>query len=258
MGNSIANITKKKRPLSLKNIYLIISVLSFLYSIAVYLVGSGTYSFVIWIAAALFFGFLYVMDRKKLWSRVPKVVRYAFRTVVVAGVLVFTICQVCILTAFFSKGAPGADYIIVLGAQMRSSGPSIIYKYRLNSAIEYLRNNPDTKVVVTGGQGSNEPISEGEGGKIYLMEKEISEDRIIVESTSLDTDENIVNAMKLINPDKDMTIGIVTNNFHLFRGMMLARRHTDAEITGIAAFTEYQFLPNNMVRETFGILKDIF
>ncbi|WP_204266943.1 hypothetical protein, partial [Citrobacter youngae] len=49
--------------------------------------GSG-----IWIAAALFFGFLFVMDQKKLWSRVPKAVRYAFRTVVVAGVLVFTIC----------------------------------------------------------------------------------------------------------------------------------------------------------------------
>lgn len=257
MGNNITNKTVKKRLVSLRNLYLILSALTFLYSIAVYMVGSGTYSFVIWIFAALFFGFLYVMDKKSLWSKVPKALRYSFRTIIILGALVFVICQGCILSAFFSKGEPKADYIIVLGAQMREWGPSVIYKYRLDSAIEYLMNNPETKVVVTGGKGSNEPVSEGDGGKTYLMEKGISEDRIIVENTSLDTEENIVNAMTLINMDKDMTIGVVTNNFHLFRGMMLARRHTDAKVMGIAAFTEYQFLPNNMVRETFGILKDI-
>jgi uncharacterized SAM-binding protein YcdF (DUF218 family) len=170
---------------------------------------------------------------------------------------IFFICQGCILTQFFSKGESGAEYIIVLGAQMRDRGPSVVYKARLDSAIEYLNNNPDTKVIVTGGQGANESISEGEGGQEYLLLQGINKDRILVEKDSFDTDENISNALKLIDTDNDMKICIVTNNFHVFRGVMIAKRYTNAKISGIAAFTQYQYLPNNMVRETFGILKDI-
>ena len=79
-----------------------------------------------------------------------------------------------------------------------------------------------------------------------------------MEKDSVDTDENISNALSLIDTDNDMKICIVTNNFHVFRGVMIAKRYTNAKISGIAAFTQYQYLPNNMVRETFGILKDIF
>ena len=239
-------------------IYAVFAILSALYSVAVYMVGSGTFSFIIWIFAVLFFAFLYLMDKKNIWPEVPKVLRYIFRTIVAIGLGVFIICQGCILTQFFSKGDSGADYIIVLGAQMRDWGPSVVYKARIDSAIEYLNNNPDTKVIVTGGQGANESISEGEGGKIYLVEQGIKEDRIVIEKESLDTDENISNALSLIDTTNDMTIGIVTNNFHVFRGVMIAKKYTNADVSGIAAFTEYQYLPNNMVRETFGILKDIF
>lgn len=238
-------------------VYAMLAILSLLYSVAVYMVGSGTFSFIIWIFAAIFFGFLYIMEKKSLWPKVPKAVRYVFRIIVAIGFTVFVICQGCILTQFFSNGEPGADYIIVLGAQMRDWGPSVVYKARLDSAIEYLNDNPDTKVIVTGGQGANESVSEGEGGKKYLFEQGIAEDRIIVESESLDTDQNISNALNLVEVTEDMKVGIVTNNFHVFRGVMIAKRYTDADVTGIAAFTEYQYLPNNMVRETFGILKDV-
>ena len=241
----------------LRLVYAILAILSLLYSVAVYMVGSGTFSFIIWIFAAIFFGFLYIMEKKSLWPKVPKAVRYVFRALVALGLAIFIICQGCILTQFFSKGEPEADYIIVLGAQMRDWGPSVVYKARLDSAIEYLNDNPDTKVIVTGGQGANESVSEGEGGKTYLLEQGIAEDRIIVESKSLDTNQNISNALNLVEVTADMKIGIVTNNFHVFRGVMIAKRYTDADVTGIAAFTEYQYLPNNMVRETFGILKDV-
>ena len=241
----------------MRKLYAILAILSLLYSVAVYMVGSGTFSFIIWIFAAIFFGFLYIMEKKSLWLKVPKTLRYAFRIIVAIGFAVFIICQGCILTQFFSKGEPEADYIIVLGAQMRDWGPSVVYKARLDSAIEYLNDNPDTKVIVTGGQGANESASEGEGGKTYLLEQGIAEDRIIVESESLDTNQNISNALNLVEVTADMKIGIVTNNFHVFRGVMIAKRYTDADVTGIAAFTEYQYHPNNMVRETFGILKDV-
>ncbi len=143
---------------------------------------------------------------------------------------------------------------------MKDWGPSVVYKHRLDAAIEYLNENPDTLCVVTGGQGSNESISEGEGGRDYLFENGISEERILLENKSVDTKENISNALKIIGiHEKDidaLNIGIVTNNFHVYRGCYIASKETDANISGIAAYTEYRFLPNNMVRETFGILKD--
>ncbi len=239
-------------------IYAALAVLSLIYSIAVFLVGSGTFSFIIWIIVAVFFGFLWFMEKKNLWEKVPKIISKIFIILITMGLLVFIFCQGCILTQFFSKGEEGADYIIVLGAQMRDWGPSVVFKYRLDAAVEYLKNNPDTIVIVTGGQGVNETISEGEGGKTYLIDQGIPDSRILVEKESIDTKQNIINAFEMINDDKNTNIGIVTNNFHLFRGMLLAKRYTDAKIMGIAAFTEYQFLPNNMVRETLGILKDLF
>lgn len=239
-------------------IYAAFAVLSLLYSATVFLVGSGTFSFMIWIFAAIFFGFLWFMEKKNLWEKVPPIIRRIFRGIIALALAIFVICQGCILTQFFSKGEEGADYIIVLGAQMRNWGPSVVYKFRLDAAAEYLNNNPNTTVIVTGGQGANESISEGEGGKAYLIEQGIPEDRILVEKESLDTQQNITNALAMIDDNENTKIGIVTNNFHLFRGILLAKRYTEAKITGIAAFTEYQFLPNNMVRETFGILKDLF
>lgn len=242
-----------------KIIYIGLAILSLIYSVAVFMVGSGTFSFIMWIAAALFFGFLFLMEFNNRWQKVPATLRRGFRLMVTLGLTIFIICQGCILTQFFSKGTSNVDYIIVLGAQMRDWGPSVVYKYRLDAAIEYLNSNPNTIVVVTGGQGSNESISEGEGGKIYLVDHGISEDRIVVEDKSVDTKQNVENALALIDGyDDSLKIAIVTNNFHLFRGTYIAQRLTNAEISGIAAYTEYQFLPNNMVRETFGILKDLF
>ncbi len=238
-------------------LYAVLAVLAFLYSIIVIRVGSGTFSFIIWIVAGLFFGFLFFMAKRGLWDVVPKYVTYVFRGLVAAGLVVFVICLGCIFSQFFSKGDAGADYIIVLGAQMKEWGPSTIYRHRLDAAVEYLNNNPETVVVVTGGQGTNEPVSEGEGGKTYLLQQGISEDRILVEKESEDTSQNIQYALALIDNPDDKQIGIVTNNFHVFRGVMLAKRYTDADVSGISAFTEYLYLPNNVVRECLGILKDV-
>ena len=104
-------------------------------------------------------------------------------------------------------------------------------------------------------------MSEGEGGKDYLVSLGVSPDRILVENTSLDTVQNIENAMEIIRSrypeDKDLRIGIVTNGFHVFRGVHIAKKITDARVCGIAAYMQFRFIPNNMVRECFGILRDI-
>lgn len=67
----------------------------------------------------------------------------------------------------------GLDYIIVLGAQVRKDGPSPVLKYRLDKAVEYLNENPDTVCIVSGGQGSNEPWSEAEEWHGICRKKEL-------------------------------------------------------------------------------------
>ena len=136
------------------------------------------------------------------------------------------------------------------------------FKYRLDEAYEYLLDNPETICIVSGGQGRNESVTEGEGGKEYLISKGVEEGRIIAETRAMDTTENIANSFDIIGTtggesDKQKSIGIVTNNFHVFRGIHLAKKLTEAEVYGIAAYTVPWYLPNNMIRECFGIIRDI-
>ncbi len=77
----------------------------------------------------------------------------------------------------------------------------------------------------------------------------------------MDTSENIAYSIQLMetggNGSEKLKIGIVTNNFHLFRGIHLAKNTTDNDVYGISAYTLPWYLPNNMARECFGIVRDL-
>lgn len=239
-----------------------LAVLNMLYGAMVFLVGSGTLSFAIWIFGALFFLLLYFLAGKKRWSKLPKLIRNVFCIIVSICVLAGVILSGAMLSHFGDKGEKDMDYIIVLGAQMRSYGPSVIFRYRLDAAYKYMQENPDCICIVSGAQGVNEHISEGEGGREYLIAKGIPEDRVIAETNSFNTVQNVKYSMDIIGgvdnrPEKELKIGVVTNNYHLFRGIHLAMAETEGEVSGIAGHTVPRFLPNNMVRECFGILRDL-
>ena len=225
------------------------------------MVGSGTLSFTIWLAGSAFFALCYYLAGKGRWKRVPKGLRCGAYAVITAVVAVFLVCFIAIFSHFSDKGEAGLDYIIVLGAQMRASGPSVVYRYRLEKAGSYLKENEGTICITTGAQGANEVISEGAGGRDYLIANGTEADRIIAEEQSLDTDDNISNALAIIEDREGSTeslrIGIVTNGFHVYRGVHIARKMTNAEVYGIAAYMEPQYVPNNVVRECFGILRDL-
>lgn len=67
------------------------------------------------------------------------------------------------------KPVKNLDYIIVLGAQVKESGPSVILRYRLDRALSYLKENDNTLVIVSGGQGANEKATEASVMKEYLV-----------------------------------------------------------------------------------------
>lgn len=183
--------------------------------------------------------------KKALFSKpLRKVIIFVLTT----GIIIFLNVEGLILSGFFESGEDNLDYLIVLGAQLKESGPSNILQARLDKAIEYLEENPDTKVIVSGGQGSDEPMSEAEGMKNYLVKHGIAEERILMEDNSVNTKQNLKFSSEYINIEED-TVGIVTSNFHVYRSVKLAENQGYEKVCGISAKSHNFLLPANMLRE---------
>ena len=217
----------------------------------------------IWVFTGILFIILYILSVNYNYKLIPFSIRVFFYVVCSIALIIFFIVEINILSKFNTVPKKNLDYIIVLGAQVGANGPEISYKYRLDAAYDYLINNLNTKCVLTGNRGSNEPISEGEGGYNYLVNKGIDKNRLMYEEASTDTYENIKNAVDLIKEkdiekNNDFTLAIVTNKYHLFRGMSIAKNILNKEVDGIPAKINKFYLLNSMVREFFGVIKDIW
>ena len=226
------------------------------YCILVSAANSGSRFYLIWALGGILLLGMAFLWYFEIWGTIPLVMRRIFRLVVSVGAVLFIIAECCVLSGFNEHGRPGLDYIIVLGAQIKPEGPSIVLKYRLDAACDYLEKNKDTICVLSGGQGRNEPCSEAEGMYRYLVDQGIAPGRLVKEERSTDTAQNIAFSMKLIGQN-DASVGIVTNNFHVFRGVRLAKAAGIEDVCGISARSNPLFLLNNMVREFFGVGKDL-
>lgn len=233
-----------------------VGILCLLYCAGILISGVfGSWFFLIWGAAGAGFMALGWMWKNNIISRLPGAVKLLLAIMLAAGILVFIFIEGLIISRFHSVGEPGLDYLIVLGAQMRESGPSKALALRLDTAAAYLKENEDTLVVVSGGKGSNEPVSEAQGMFDYLTAKGIAPERIVMEDKSVNTKENLEFSRKLI-PEMS-SVGIVTNNFHVYRGTRLAVQQGFQTVCGLAAPSDISMQANNMFREFFGVMKDL-
>ncbi len=165
-----------------------------------------------------------------------------------AGFLSFNMVRACL------NRPEKPNMVVVLGCQLWGEDPSPMLKKRLDKAYELLVRYPDIPVVVTGGQGDDEIISEGEGMKRYLVKRGISEDRIIVEDKSTSTYENIRNAFDITDKmglSRDITIA--TSEYHVYRASLMAKAQGAGEVTSAPSFTDINLLPAYWVREWLGI-----
>ena len=159
------------------------------------------------------------------------------RIVVILAVAVFLLGEAAIVSRAFRTPPPDLDAIVVLGARVNEDGPSGSLWERICTARDYLRDNPDTVCVCSGGQGSDEPMSEGECTCSYLLEFGIPEDRLLVENTSTSTTENLQNSFALLalSGREIKTVGILTNDFHVFRAVAIARHLGGYTMYGVPA-----------------------
>jgi uncharacterized SAM-binding protein YcdF (DUF218 family) len=186
-------------------------------------------------------------------SRTGKAVTVALTTFFIlgfcyAGFLTFNMVRACLAKP------EKPNMIVVLGCQLWGEDPSPMLQKRLDKAYDLLVKYPDVPVVVTGGQGDDEVISEGEGMKRYLVRRGISEDRIIVEDKSTSTFENIKNAFEITDAmglSRDVTIA--TSEYHLYRASLIARSQGAGKVTSAPSFTDINLVPAYWVREWLGI-----
>jgi uncharacterized SAM-binding protein YcdF (DUF218 family) len=151
-----------------------------------------------------------------------------------------------------------ADYLIILGAGLNGDKLSWTLWERVNKGYEILQDNPAMKVVVSGGQGPGEWITEAEGMQRYLVEQGIAEERIIKEEQSTSTMENFRYSLKLLEQqpmfDASEPVLVITNDFHMFRAKLLAKRNGLNPI-GVPSPTPWYLRPNAYLREYFAVVK---
>ena len=146
------------------------------------------------------------------------------------------------------------DAIIVLGAGVNGSTPSLSMCNRLDAALAYLGANPDALAVVSGGQGEGEDITEAKAMADYLTAHGIDSARIVQEDQSRSTRENLENSFAILRArgyDPANGVGIVTSEYHLYRAKRMVRA-LGAEPVGIAAETTLPTMRvNYFIREAF-------
>ena len=186
----------------------------------------------------------------KDWNgRVPLCILFG---TVCACVLYGIVISGCMIHAM--KNKPKSDYpVVLLGCKVRGTSPSLMLKRRLDAACDYLQANPNAPVIVCGGRGADEEISEADCMADYLIQNGIAESRIYREDKSTSTRENLNNAREILERELlDYHVTIITDGFHQFRAAMIAK---DVGLTSdaVSAKTSWYLLPSYWVREWIAV-----
>lgn len=152
------------------------------------------------------------------------------------------------------------DAVIVLGAGVNGETPSAALWSRIQAAAAYLETHPDVPVVLSGGQGPGEDITEAEAMRRALRrDGGVEEARLLLEERSTSTAENFRYSKELLEAyGLDMeraVIAIVTNDFHCCRAQLIARRAGLRTVDVPAELPWWWLTANYYARESFALVK---
>lgn len=182
-------------------------------------------------------------------------------TLVLIGTLFFAIMFGLVMVGAHDVIRGNPQVMIILGCRVMPGGePSILLQDRLDTALDYLDDHPDMTVVVSGGQGSNEPTSEAACMADYLEEHGVDSDQILLEDQSSNTKENLIYSRELLEEHGIVVLRdevlVVSNGFHLTRAQMLAERYGYKSVSALAAPTSH--IPSRIqmyIREPLALVK---
>jgi len=199
------------------------------------------------------------MKSKKKTRRLSLPARIVI-AMVIAGIAAYAglIGYICIREGSVLRTVPSSDNydaIIVLGAQVKPDGsPSVQLSWRLDAAYDAYREKA-VPLVVCGARGKDEPMTEAEAMKTYLSEKGIPETDILTDPASFNTNQNLKNAAKLLEPIPGVRkVLIVTSDYHLPRSLALAK-DMGFEACGMGSPCKREYWIKNHAREALAWCK---
>ena len=171
-----------------------------------------------------------------------------------AAILILVIVETGFMVTAASRQPAENATLIVLGAKAKGEKPSLILRKRLDAAYDYLMENPESACILSGGQGSDEIITEAECMYRYLTEKGIPSERLYKEENSTSTRENLAYSMEIIqNNQLNSNIAIATNEFHEYRAGKIAE-DLGLDYSAVPGHTPAYLFATYYVRELYGIL----
>ena len=147
------------------------------------------------------------------------------------------------------------DVVIVLGAGLTSGRVGSHLANRLDTALDYLERNPQALVIVCGGLGANQPVTEAYAMAQYLIARGVPPENILLEDRSTTTYENLAFAYEILSarfPD-GFSAALVTNDFHIYRATQLAQQN-GIDANPLGAPTPWHSWPVNYLREMLAIV----
>lgn len=237
---------------------IILGIISILYYIMLYAFG-GRISFSgFWLVVGVIFiavGWTDILHKVNILFKV-KGLRVLLYLIITLGVGSFLIIESFIIYYGSEKSFKESDYLLILGAGLRGEQLSMTLHQRMIKGMEFLEKYPNTKVIVSGGQGPGEDITEAEAMKRYLISNGISENQIIKEEKSTSTEENLIysrEVIKKLDSRDDMKITLITTNFHMFRSKFLANRF-GLDVYSAPSDLHPLLIPNYYVREYLAVI----
>lgn len=171
-----------------------------------------------------------------------------------AGLLWAAVLSGLMASASASRPPEGAT-VVVLGSKVNGRSPSADLWARIDAAAEYLNENPSAKCVACGGRGPGESVTEAEAIRSGLASKGIDPSRVLPEDRSVNTQENLANALGIIERNGlSSNLAVVTDEYHEYRACSLARRQ-GAEPYAVPAKTPWYIFSACWARELLALTK---
>ena len=199
-----------------------------------------------------------LLDRWKKKHRWALWARRVLLTLIAAGFAFFAVLEVRVISWARTDNETPVTAVIVLGAGVNGTEPSLSLLTRLEAALDYVRDKPDLPVIVSGAQGRGEAVSEARCMADWLTAHGVPASQIILEEQATTTRENFRYSIEILadrGMDTAANIAVVSSDYHLCRASLYM-----VNMVPVAAHMPARYWPltlNYFVREAFAMAEAI-
>lgn len=200
--------------------------------------------------AALWFSFLFIWPMVGVWN-LGSLGTALYIIVSLSAVYMLFLMAMYALSALLNLFHPrkrrNLDYIVVLGAGLAGDKVTPLLAGRIDKGLALLEKNPRARLILSGGQGPDELLPEGDAMAAYALGRGADPARLLIERQSVTTEENLRLSRALMEGEKPR-VAVVTTAYHVFRALVLAKRQ-GLRCVGFGAKTKWYFTLNAVLRE---------